>query len=162
MLPQLVQQAKPGGVYLGVGPEQNFNYIVALKPKMVFITDIRRGNLHTQLMYKALFEMSRDRADFYRPPVHEDRGPTGLTDTSTAGEIVDAFWDVADAERRERLQEESSGDQGSPDQEPAQAAAVAQRISTGIEYVYYNFYWFGPSSPTTPRPRAGGGAAAAT
>ena len=51
-------------MYLGVGPEQNFNYIAALKPKMVFITDIRRGNLHTQLMYKALFELSADRAEF--------------------------------------------------------------------------------------------------
>ena len=55
---------RPGGVYLGVGPEQNFTYIAALKPKMVFITDIRRGNLHTHLMYKALFELSADRAEF--------------------------------------------------------------------------------------------------
>ena len=31
---------------------------------MVFIVDIRRGNLHTQLMYKALFELARDRAEF--------------------------------------------------------------------------------------------------
>ncbi len=65
ILPPLLRQAKTGGVYLGVGPEQNFNYIVAIRPKMVFITDVRRGNLHTQLMYKALFEMSSDRADFF-------------------------------------------------------------------------------------------------
>jgi len=36
---------KPGNVYMGVGPEQNFTYIAAVKPKMVFIVDIRRGNL---------------------------------------------------------------------------------------------------------------------
>ena len=29
VLPGLVERVKPGGVYLGVGPEQNFNYIVA-------------------------------------------------------------------------------------------------------------------------------------
>ena len=49
---------------MGVGPEQNFTYIAALKPAMVFIVDIRRGNLDLQLMYKALFEMSADRAEF--------------------------------------------------------------------------------------------------
>jgi hypothetical protein len=54
---------KPG-VYMGVGPEQNFTYIAALKPKMAIITDIRRGNLQLHLMYKALFEMATDRADF--------------------------------------------------------------------------------------------------
>src|SRR5262245_59805795 len=50
----LSQQVKPGGVYLGVGPEQNFTYIAAMRPKIAFITDIRRGNLHMHLMYKAL------------------------------------------------------------------------------------------------------------
>src|SRR5262245_25470510 len=59
-VPELVARTKPGGVYLGVGPEQNFTYIAAIKPKVVFITDIRRGNLHLHLMYKALFELSAD------------------------------------------------------------------------------------------------------
>ena len=43
---------------MGVGPEQNFTYIAALSPRMAFIVDIRRGNLHEHLLYKALFEMS--------------------------------------------------------------------------------------------------------
>src|SRR5262245_3287530 len=60
IMADLLKRSGQGGVYLGVGPEQNFNYIALLKPKMVFITDIRRGNLHTQLMYKALFELSTD------------------------------------------------------------------------------------------------------
>jgi len=64
IIPELQTVVKPGRVYLGVGPEQNFTYIAALKPRMVFIIDVRRGNLHTQMMYKALFELSRDRADF--------------------------------------------------------------------------------------------------
>jgi hypothetical protein len=43
---------KPGSVYLGVGPEQNYTYMVATRPMLAIIFDIRRGNLDTQLMYK--------------------------------------------------------------------------------------------------------------
>jgi hypothetical protein len=50
VIPDLTRTAKAGRVYLGVGPEQNFTYIAALRPKMVFIVDIRRGNLDLQLM----------------------------------------------------------------------------------------------------------------
>ena len=89
----LAQRVKPGNVYLGVGPEQNFNYIVALKPKMVFITDIRRGNLHTQLMYKALFEMSADRAEFVSRLFTKPR-PAGLTDKASAADIMNAYSTV--------------------------------------------------------------------
>src|SRR6185295_7576698 len=90
IVPDLIRRTKPGGVYLGVGPEQNFNYIAAIKPKIVFITDIRRGNLWTQLMYKALFEMSKDRADFIGRLFTKKR-PDGLTEKSSATEIIQAF-----------------------------------------------------------------------
>src|SRR5690349_23925296 len=60
----LAKQVPPSGVYLGVGPEQNFTYIAAIKPRIAFITDIRRGNLNEHLVYKALFELSATRADF--------------------------------------------------------------------------------------------------
>ena len=53
-----------GGVYLGVGPEQNFSYISAVKPAMAFILDIRRQAAMQHLMFKAMFELSKDRADF--------------------------------------------------------------------------------------------------
>ena len=53
-----------GGVYLGVGPEQNFSYMSAIKPQMAFILDIRRQAAMQHLMYKAMFELSKDRADF--------------------------------------------------------------------------------------------------
>ncbi len=36
VIPRLKENRKPGGVYLGVGPEQNFTYIAALQPKMAF------------------------------------------------------------------------------------------------------------------------------
>lgn len=64
VIPDLQEGTKPGGVYLGVGPDQNFTYIVALQPKIAFIFDIRRQNMMEHLMYKALIEMSSDRVDF--------------------------------------------------------------------------------------------------
>jgi hypothetical protein len=64
ILPDLLKRVQPGGVYLGVGPEQNFTHIAALRPKMAFIVDIRRENMLEMLMYKALFEVSANRAQF--------------------------------------------------------------------------------------------------
>ena len=64
VIPTLKRTVTPGGVYLGVGPEQNFTYIANLKPRMAVIFDIRRQNAMAHLMYKALFEMSPTRADF--------------------------------------------------------------------------------------------------
>src|SRR6516162_1823736 len=32
VIPPLLQTTKPGGVYMGVGPEQNFTYIAAIHP----------------------------------------------------------------------------------------------------------------------------------
>src|SRR3954465_12790020 len=64
VVPELTRTTKAGRVYMGVGPEQNFTYIVATKPAMAFVVDVRRGSLDLQLMYKALFELSADRAEF--------------------------------------------------------------------------------------------------
>src|ERR1051326_1578664 len=54
VIPDLLERAKQGRVYMGVGPEQNFTYIAALKAAMAFIVAVRHGNLDVQLMYKAL------------------------------------------------------------------------------------------------------------
>ena len=64
VLAQLELHAPPGGVYVGVGPEQNFTYIGALRPRIAFIVDIRRQNLLQHLWYKAVFELSPTRAEF--------------------------------------------------------------------------------------------------
>jgi hypothetical protein len=53
-----------GGVYVGVGPEQNFTYIARLRSEMAFIVDIRTENRNLHLLYKALFEISTNRVDF--------------------------------------------------------------------------------------------------
>jgi hypothetical protein len=53
-----------GGVYVGVGPDQNFSYIADIKPSVALIIDIRRDNLLEHLLFKAMFAMSRDRAEY--------------------------------------------------------------------------------------------------
>src|ERR1043165_9959047 len=90
VIPDLVKTAKTNRVYMGVGPEQNFTYMVALKPAMAFIVDIRRGNLDLHLVYKALFEMSADRAEFVGRLFSRKR-PDHLTEKSTAESIFDAY-----------------------------------------------------------------------
>ena len=90
VIPELKQRIQPGSVYLGVGPEQNFTYIVALQPKIAFIFDIRRGNMIVHLMYKALFETSADRAEFLSKLFSRAR-PAGLDTTATAETLFAAF-----------------------------------------------------------------------
>ena len=90
VIPDLLTIARSGRVYMGVGPEQNFTYIAALKPAMALIVDIRRGNLNLHLMYKALFEMSDDRADFLSR-LFSRRRPEGLTRAATVQEIFQAY-----------------------------------------------------------------------
>ena len=102
VLPQLVARVKPGGVYLGVAPEQNFTYIAALQPKIAFIFDIRRDMMLEHLMYKAVFEMSADRADFVSNLFSRPR-PAGLTADSSVEAIFRAF---ANAPADSKLAEE--------------------------------------------------------
>ena len=59
-----ILHAASGGVFIGVGPEQNFTYIARARPRMAFIVDIRRENADLHLLYKALFELSSNRVEF--------------------------------------------------------------------------------------------------
>jgi hypothetical protein len=90
IMARLKQSVVPGGAYLGVGPEQNFNYIAALRPKVAFIIDIRRQNMLEHLMYKAIFEMSPDRASFVSR-LFSRKQPDGLTPLLTAAELFDVY-----------------------------------------------------------------------
>lgn len=139
VIPELMRTAVPGRAYLGVGPEQNFTYIAAVRPSIAFIVDIRRGNLHLHLLYKALFELAADRADFVSALFSKKR-PDGLTARSSASDIFKAFWDV---ETGEALYTRN-------------LAAVRTHLTStrklpltpddvrGIEAVYRAFYWYGP------------------
>src|SRR6266571_2655374 len=92
VIPDLQKTPHPGA-YVGVGPDQNFTYITALRPKMAFIVDIRRQNMLLQLMYKALVELSTDRVDFLSRLFSRPR-PVGVGPASTLQSLFDAFETV--------------------------------------------------------------------
>ena len=79
-----------GGVYVGVGPEQNFSYIAGLRPRIAFIVDIRRENLNLHLLYKALFELSSDRTDFISR-LFSRPCPPGLESSATIEEVFTRY-----------------------------------------------------------------------
>jgi hypothetical protein len=140
VIPDLVKRTKPGGVYMGVGPEQNYTYIAAIHPKMVFLPDIRRGNMDLQLMYKAIFELSADRADFVSLLFSKKR-PAGLTAQSTAAEIFAAYDGVETGpddlftKNLKTIDDELMVTHHLP---------LSRDDMDGIEYVYDKFFTFGP------------------
>jgi hypothetical protein len=84
------QTIRPGGVYLGVGPEQNFTYLAAFEPSIAFIIDIRRQNMLEHLLYKAVFEMAANRADFVSILFCRKR-PAGLSAATPVASLFNAF-----------------------------------------------------------------------
>ena len=93
VLPALKEATSRGGVYIGVGPEQNFTYIAAIQPRLAFVVDIRRENMLQHLMYKALFELSADRADFLSRLFSRTR-PPNLDARSSVTALFEAFQAV--------------------------------------------------------------------
>src|SRR5262245_20529603 len=139
VIPELLRNTKPGQVYLGVGPEQNFTYIAATKPAMVFIIDIRRGNLDLHLMYKAIFELSADRADFVSRLFARKR-PDGLTSSSTAQEIFAAFEHVDPTDDLYNQNLKAIHD----DLTQKHGFDLSTLDLAGIDYVYKAFRMYGP------------------
>lgn len=90
VIPELQRLVRPGGIYVGVGPEQNFTYIAATRPALAFILDIRDDNRILHLMYKALFELSSTRADFLSRLFSRPR-PPGLDTASTVDELFAGY-----------------------------------------------------------------------
>jgi hypothetical protein len=98
VIPELNRTTKLGGVYMGVGPDQNFTYIAAIKPKIACILDIRRQNMMLHLMYKAIMEMSEDRIAF-AAMLYSKPKPTGLSETSSADQIMSAVYALPRVQR---------------------------------------------------------------
>ena len=90
VIPGLKNATRNGEVYIGVGPEQNFTYAAALQAKMAFVVDIRRQNMLEHLLYKALFELSPNRADFVSRLFSRKR-PAGLDDKTSASALFAAY-----------------------------------------------------------------------
>jgi len=151
--PRLAENARwiraRGGVYVGVGPEQNFTYIARLRPSMAFIIDIRRENRSLHLLYKALFEISQDRADFVSRLFSRAR-PAGRM--SNARELFAKFAAQPSSEELRRgtlalVRERLAGAHGFP---------LSQNDLDWIEQALDAFYRHGPdihfwsSRPTAP------------
>jgi hypothetical protein len=64
VVPTLEQAGISGGVYIGVGPDQNFSYIARIRPSEAFIVDIRRDNLLLHLLFKAIFATTKNRVEY--------------------------------------------------------------------------------------------------
>jgi hypothetical protein len=90
VIPPLLQKIQPGGVYMGVGPEQNFTYVSAFHPKIAFVVDIRRQNMIEHLLYKAVFEMSPNRAEFLSR-LFSRKVPPALNSESSVDELFNAY-----------------------------------------------------------------------
>lgn len=140
IIPDLLKAAKTGRVYMGVGPEQNFTYMTALRPSMAFIIDIRHGNLDVHLLYKALFEISKDRAEFVSRLFSRKR-PPNLTAQSSVIEIFRAY-SVADGsqelyeENLKAVEDQLLKKHGFP---------LSDGDREGIRWALSNYYRFGPS-----------------
>src|SRR6185312_2032633 len=61
---QLRKTGTHGGVYVGVGPDQNFSYVALIRPQIAVMLDVPRDNLLEHLLFKSLLEMARNRAEY--------------------------------------------------------------------------------------------------
>ncbi len=134
-------------MYLGVAPDQNFTYMLALRPAMAFILDIRRGNLLEHLMYKALFELSADRAEFLSRLFSRKR-PDAVGPKSTVDDLFAAFDQQVtnDTLYRQNLDEIEAH------LTKRHGFALSSEDLQQLEQIYYAFFWDGPNIRYTAFP----------
>lgn len=138
-IPDLVAATPRGGVYLGVGPDQNFTYIAALRPRIAFVVDIRRLNVMQHLYYKSLFELSEHRVAFLERLFARPR-PAGLDTTSSIEAIVTAYGSVLpDSMLYQRTLREVRDHL-----RRTHAFPLTDEEFAGVEYVATAFYSAGP------------------
>jgi hypothetical protein len=90
---QVVDRLKPtGGVYIGVGPEQNFTYISRVRPSWAFIVDIRRENMLQHLLFNAIFHTATTPYQYlcwmFSRPLAKGAGPVGEAEIEA---VISAF-----------------------------------------------------------------------
>lgn len=132
---KLRQLGTTGGAYIGVGPEQNFTYIAKLRPRIAFILDIRRQAVIQHLMYKAIFQISPNRAQFISRWLSKPLAKDAPSPDASINELLAYFNKIpADdqtyaqglAAIRKAIQEEFQ-------------FPLSQRDQTSLEYVYKSF-----------------------
>src|SRR4030095_9447113 len=143
ILPNLLKVVSPGGVYLGVGPEQNFTYISAVRPKIAFIVDIRRENMLEMLMYKALFETSPNRGEFISR-LFSRRLASSVAPQASVDSVFGALRGSADpqffSQNVQNIKDRLLKTHGFP--------LTARDLQT-IDYSYNRFYRGGPDASLT-------------
>jgi hypothetical protein len=140
VVPALQQSVKPGGIYLGVAPDQNFTYMLATKPAMAFIVDIRRGNLLEHLMYKAIIELSADRADFLSRLFAKKR-PANIGPKASVADLFRAFDQISTSEGLYRQNVNDIEAQLTKRHGFTLTADDLQQL----EGIYFSFFWDGPN-----------------
>ena len=133
---KLKELGATGGAYLGVGPEQNFTYIAKIRPRIVFIMDIRRQAVLQHLLYKAVFQRAPDRVQFLAlllsRPLPKEKA---VTPASPLNDILTYFSNAPADEKayaanlaaiRKTIQEEFQ-------------FPLSENDQKGLEYVYSTF-----------------------
>jgi hypothetical protein len=156
VIPAARKGTKLGGVYVGVGPEQNFTYALGLEAKMAFVVDIRRQNMLALLLHKALFEMTDNRADFVSQ-LFSRRRPPNLDAKTNVSALFAAYKAV---QPDEKYQQETIKTIKSV--LAKHSFTLSNEDLQTIERVHAVFYRAGPSIDYTfeakqlpPRPAAG-------
>ncbi|HSA55822.1 MAG TPA: hypothetical protein VLE53_08960 [Gemmatimonadaceae bacterium] len=139
VIPSLRARVGSGGAYVGVGPDQNFTYLVAFRPHIAFIVDIRRQNMLQHLMYKALIELSADRAEFLSRLFARPR-PPGLDSLSTPEALFDGITLAAPDTAYHRRNLDAIGQHLLT----THGFALSVEDLQAIEYVYGAFFAAGP------------------
>jgi hypothetical protein len=146
---RLQQRTPPGGVYLGVGPDQNFTYIVNLHPPMAFIVDIRRQAMLQQLMYKALFEMAPTRAEFLSL-LFSRHLPPALNVDAPVPELMQAVYPAA----HDSVMYAATLHEIDRRLTRVHGFTLSDDDLAGIEYILGSFYDTGPDITYSGDPRA--------
>jgi hypothetical protein len=129
----LRESVDPGGVYLGVGPDQNFTYIVHTRPELAFIVDIRRQNMLEHLLLKVLIESAGDRKEYLCMLIARDC--TGVRGEGSLDDLLDR---IANAPPSARVLA-ASGDHVREVLSRDFPLALGDRDFAGIEYVHRSF-----------------------
>lgn len=139
-----------GGVYIGVGPEQNLSYIAAIRPKMAFVVDIRRQAVVQHLMFKAMFELAKDRAAFLTLLFARPR-PEGIDSTTS----IQKIWELYKAQLPDTALARSIASQIERKLTKEHGFALTADETAQLKSVIEAFQYFGPN--ITTQSGAGGG-----
>jgi hypothetical protein len=143
VMTMLRESGVKGGVYIGVGPEQNFSYIAAVRPAMAFVIDIRRQAVMQHLLFKAAFELSEDRADFISFVFAKPR-PAGLTKATSIQDIWNAFIPVP----TDMALAKKNYDRAVQELTKTQAFVFTADEMDQLEWVDQSFVGYGPAIST--------------